>query len=236
MGKYVLHYKDEVVYEIEAESKDEAIAIGDNYWAERVTPLEIIEEKPSSRSRLEKINLYKKNNELLKANAEQKLQSEAQALIEQIRELKPRIDELIATGNACKENGIAMTGQEWGGHEGYDTHQFYTNSWSHLVGFVQNKDSEITFLGINAGGACGDWNFRTDGDRVFSSYGDKIKEPFIAHMKRFVDTFDEFETSFYAYVDKVIEKQQKSVEGVIAQAKDRVNETHFCVDDKDLDL
>ena len=39
MGKYVLHYKDEVVYEIEANSKDEAIAIGDQYWSERVVPV-----------------------------------------------------------------------------------------------------------------------------------------------------------------------------------------------------
>ena len=31
-----------------------------------------------------------------------------------IRELKPRIDELLAVGNACLENDIPLTGSRWG--------------------------------------------------------------------------------------------------------------------------
>ena len=41
-------------------------------------------------------------------------------------------------------------------------------------------------------------------------------------MKKFLRKFDEFESSFYAYVDKVIEKQQKSVDSVIEEAKKRI--------------
>ena len=222
MGKYVLHYKDEVVYEIEANSREEAIVIGDNYWSERITPVEVEEKNSSTRSRLDKINTYKSNEEFLKATAEQKLEKEAKSLVKQIKALKPRIDELIKTGNACVENGIKMTGQAYGGHEGYDTHQFYTNCWSHLVGFVGSRDSKITFLGIDAGGACGNWSFRTDGEKVYSIYGKETQGPSVDDMKKFLNKFDEFESSFYAYVDKVIEKQQKSVESVIEEANKRV--------------
>lgn len=42
---------------------------------------------------------------------------------------------------------------------------FYTNSWSHLVGFVDRDP--ITLLGIDAGGACGDVDFRTNGVITF---------------------------------------------------------------------
>ncbi len=187
-------------------------------------------------NRLDRINAYKSNEAFLKATAEQKLQFETQDLIEQIQALKPRIDELIVTGNACKENGIEMTGQAFGGHEGYDTHQFYTNCWSHLVGFVGTRDSKITLLGIDAGGACGNWNFRTDGDKVYSVYGKETQGPSVDDMKKFLKKFDEFESSFYAYVDKVIEKQQKSVESVIAEATGRVKSNPSGVDEKELDL
>lgn len=50
-----------------------------------------------------------------------------------IKELKPRIDDLIKLANYAKDNGIDFNKRGWGGHEGYDTGMFYTNSWSHLV-------------------------------------------------------------------------------------------------------
>ena len=82
-------------------------------------------------------------------------------------------------------------------HEGYDTHQFITNCWSHLVGFVQNGKSAIFELGINAGGACGKWNFRTDGDKVYDVCGDERREASLEHMQKFINKFDEFETTLY---------------------------------------
>ena len=122
---------------------------------------------------------------------------------ETIKSLKPRIDELIIVGNACMKNDIPLTGKAWGGHEGYDTHQFFTNCWSHLLGFVavfdQNtrKQLPITKLGIYGGGCC-DYNLVTDGETI-----EIVGKDVAFVLKRFVDEFDKFETEFYKYVDKV---------------------------------
>jgi len=122
---------------------------------------------------------------------------------ETIKSFKPRIDELLAVGNACLEHGIPLEGRAFGCREGYDTNQFITNSWSHLLGFVANYDRTMrknlpfTKLGIMGGGAC-DFNLRTDGVTVEVSGKDILYV-----LKKFVDKFDEFETEFYKYVDKV---------------------------------
>lgn len=114
-----------------------------------------------------------------------------------IKTLKPRIDELLKVGNACLEYGIELNGGSWGGHEGYDTHQFFSNSWSHLVGFINDgKDKRITKVGKRGGGAC-NWELETNGiDIEVSGNIEQV-------LKYFIDEFDEFETEFYKYVDKV---------------------------------
>ena len=121
----------------------------------------------------------------------------------QIEALKQRIDDLIKLANYAEDNGINFNKAGCGGHEGYDTGMFYTNSWSHLVGFV--KGNPITMLGINAGGACGNVDFRTNGEHTFGLVKDtdKIVAPKLSHMENFIKKFDEFEREFYAYIEKV---------------------------------
>lgn len=243
MGKYVLHYKDEAVYEIEANSKEEAIVIGDQYWSERVVPVEVEEVKGTSRSRLDKINAYKGNEEFLKATAEQKVQDETEVLVAKIRALKPRIYELLDTANACMQNGIEINkygGSFYRDYDSYEKGTFVTNSISHRLGFVNPRKGEgICFLGINAGGACGSWDFRTDGVDVFSADERNrsiTSAPLIKHMKHFLNDFDKFESAFYSYVDKVVEKQQKSVDKIIADAQGRVQDSPDNVSEKELDV
>jgi hypothetical protein len=125
-----------------------------------------------------------------------------EAYKEQIKALKPRIDELLMVGNACLEHGIKLEGKAWGGHEGYDTHQFISNSWSHLCGFISEynqsarKHMPFTKVGKIGGGAC-NYNLTTDGVSINVS-GDVEYV-----LKKFLDDFDTFETEFYNYVDKV---------------------------------
>lgn len=120
-----------------------------------------------------------------------------------IRSLKSRIDELIMVGNACIDHNIPLEGRAFGCHEGYDTNQFITNSWSHLLGFVQTYDKNtrkrlpFTKLGIHGGGACY-FNLETDGVTVDVSGKESLYV-----LKRFVNGFDVFETEFYKYVDKI---------------------------------
>lgn len=180
-----------------------------------------------SNSRLNALQGYKENEIILKNAAEVELKNKTESLISQIKELEPRISELICVGNACLENNIPLTGEAFGCRQDYDTHQFFTNSWSHLVGFVGNphdKSCQIEFLGINGGGACGKYDFRTDGETVFSvnerNPFDVITPP-IGVMQKFVKDFDTFESAFFSYVDQVIEKQQRSVDKLISSAQEK---------------
>ena len=161
-------------------------------------------------SRIDNIKAYAEEKVLKEQRIEEERQIKCEELTEKIKALKPRIKELIDVGNACLVNGIAITGQAWGGHEGYDTHQFITNCWSHLVGFVQSGKSAIFEMGINAGGACGKWDFRTDGDRVYDVHEEtkEHREASLEHMQKFINRFDEFEESFYRYVDGITNKQK----------------------------
>lgn len=144
-------------------------------------------------SRLDNIKNYKAKleaEEVAKAN-EKEIRIEQYKKI--IRSFKPRIDELLKIGKACYESGIELSGSSWGGHEGYDTHQFFTNGWSHLTGFY---GTEFRYLGKAGGGAC-NWNLYTDGDKIVTK-GDEERV-----FKMFIEQFDEFETEFYKYVDRV---------------------------------
>jgi len=151
-------------------------------------------------NRIDNISKYAKKREEDQIAKENASLERIEQYKQRIRELKPRIDELLKVGNACLEYGIPLTGKAWGGHEGYDTHQFFTNSWSHLVGFVaefkNGKQNLLTKVGKAGGGAC-NFNLITDGETINVSGNVEYV------LKAFVDDFDEFETEFYKYVDKV---------------------------------
>lgn len=171
-------------------------------------------------NRIEKIHAYKKR---MDEAANKRVEGEAlesKYLKLRIRNLRPRITELIATANACFENGIDIDTYGDRYDRWFDTYEngtFVTNSISHRVGFVQNWKNHtslecrrIAEVGINAGGACGSFDFRTDGVSIYSAdergveYGKE--EPRLEHMKRFIEQFDEFEKAFYEYVDNIVNK------------------------------
>ena len=154
-------------------------------------------------SRIDNIAKFAQKREEEKMSKEQLRLQQIEEYKERIKALRPRIDELLEVGNACLEHDIPLTGEAWGGHQGYDTHQFITNGWSHLLGFVQNRDMDtrkllpFNKLGIWGGGCC-DYNLETDGIIVNALGSDTLYV-----LKRFVNEFDEFENEFYKYVDKV---------------------------------
>lgn len=133
-----------------------------------------------------------------KTAAEAKRQRE----IERVFEYAPRIKELIATANACVDNGIEIDAchapHAWQSEDTWENGTFCTNGISHKIGFVwrYGKKSVITHMGAEAGGACGSVDMLTDGNSV--QYGTEWL------MSRFLDNFEAFETAFYAYIDKKI--------------------------------
>ena len=153
-------------------------------------------------SRIDKIVKFAEQREIEEMEKRDASLRRIEEYKEKVRELKPRIDELLEVGNACLEHNIPLTGQRWGGHEGYDTHQFLSNSWSHLVGFISEYDNEtrkqlpFTKVGKIGGGAC-NYDLTTDGETINVSGNVEYV------LKLFLDQFDTFETEFYAYVDRV---------------------------------
>lgn len=153
-------------------------------------------------SRIDNIANFARKREEEAVAKEIALQNRIEGYKEQIRALKPRIDELLEVGNACLKHGIPLEGQSFGCHEGYDTHQFITNSWSHLLGFVRAYDQStrkplmFTKVGIFGGGAC-NYHLETDGVTI------RVEKDQAYVLKRFVEEFDKFETEFYNYVDRV---------------------------------
>lgn len=153
-------------------------------------------------SRIDNIAKFAEKRDDEQMAKEMRTRIEIEKYKEEIRALKPRIDELLAVGNACMEHGIPLEGRAWGGRENYGTHQFISNSWSHVVGFIAQYDQKarkylpFTKVGVRGGGAC-HWDLETDGVR-FDVSGDVLWV-----LKHFVEGFENFETKFYAYVDSV---------------------------------
>lgn len=168
-------------------------------------------------NRVEKIKAYKTQQDEKAVQENIQKENTQQVLMQKVCALQPRIAELIETANACLANGIEIDryGKKLDNY--YDRHEhgsFFTNGITHRVGFVKKgcisrSVQTVVEMGINAGGACGHYNFRTDGKSVYSVNEDDssdIISPTIHYMERFLQEFDTFETAFYNYIDNIVGK------------------------------
>lgn len=165
--------------------------------------------------RVERINAIKAFHEkqVAEKNAEKLTKEEEKAqLVRVVMASKARIDELLLIANECLKNGIEIDAYGKSLSRYKDTREngsFITNGITHKIGFVKSmKASQITELGIDGGGCCGPWDFRTDGKNVYSvsnkGYAKGlVSEPTLEHLLQFVSGLSEFESAFYDYVDKI---------------------------------
>ena len=164
-------------------------------------------------NRVNKIKAFREreNNKKL-AEIEQK-EREHNELLQQIQKLTPRIEELIDVARACLENNIEINKYRKTHLSKYDHYEegtFVTNGISHRVGFVLERMQGkplITHMGIQNGGYNGKLDFFTNGIETYSVHEDSHEEgiPQNSDMKKFLKTFDYFESAFYKYVDDIIE-------------------------------
>ena len=101
---------------------------------------------------------------------------------------------------------------------GYDTYDFCADGFYHHVGFMEckkghwyrgeNKYNKIKYLGIDNGGACGVYDFYTNGDVTFFKHEEtgEVKEAYLGNMKEFLNEFDKFEAAFYKWIDSLMEE------------------------------
>lgn len=172
-------------------------------------------------SRIDDIKQYAFERDEAERIRQEKIQQRKQGYIDRIKAFGPRIKELIEVANACIENGVEINrqGKSFSQYQDeWNNATFCTNCITHRVGFVwQYKDGKfinrINTIGIDGGGANGEYYLRTNGDYLISRVGrgceDECNELDEYQLKTFVKTFDEFETSFYKYVDNLLPSIRK---------------------------
>ena len=152
--------------------------------------------------RMAMIDAKVENEKRKKAKEEEDLANETERLMEQIRELKPRIDDLIKLANYARRNGIEINYRDVR-NEDYKHGTFVSNGWSHVVGFI--NENPIRYVGQVAGGAYGAWDFMTDGVEIFARGRCEDRyikgTPNVRQLRHFVKRFPVFEEEFYKYID-----------------------------------
>jgi len=136
-------------------------------------------------------------------------------MIEEIKDLEPRIRVLVDVGNACIRNCIPI--EKKGSTQSYETHQFVSNGWSHLTGLIlegphgeltslERMKNQTTVVGVGkiGGGAC-DFNLEVlcndEGGIDVKVSGDAEYV-----LNKFLSEFDAFEAKFTEYVEGYISK------------------------------
>ena len=126
-----------------------------------------------------------------------------QSLLDQIRVMKPDIDNLVKVAKAAQEAGIPLKVGYMANHT-YENGDFFTDAMTHKVGFVQASitSKEIIGVGFETGGCCGVYDFFTDGVAIYDKNrgNGHDREASTEHLEKFIEKFPEFERAFYDYI------------------------------------
>ena len=129
-----------------------------------------------------------------------------QSLLDQIRVMKPDIDNLIKVAKAAQEAGIPLRSGYMVDHT-YENGDFFADASTHKVGFVPTSfiDKSIIGVGFEGGGCCGQYDFFTNGSAICDKNRDNghDREASTEHLEKFIEKFPEFERAFYDYIEKV---------------------------------
>lgn len=152
-------------------------------------------------------------------NKKVNLENATENALNRIKELTPRIKDLITLVNKCIDLGIDLpTPSETtklGYGNGYDGYSFCAEGFYHHVGFMdckkgwwyreENKYNKVEYLGIYNGGACGVYDFYTNGTKTFykRERTGEIINPDLSDVKKFLKEFDLFEAAFYKWIDSM---------------------------------
>lgn len=169
---------------------------------EETLALDMDSRKKATENRIGSIKNFAENRDREIAEKERMRLNRIEELKQIILSYGDRIINLIDTANACVENGIKIY-YDSPNYCNYDHNHFVTDGWCHQLGFDFNYHcpSKITRIGKRGGGCC-DFNVFTDGRVVTTNGGaDTLRA-----LENFVAKFDEFESKFYAYVDKICNK------------------------------
>ena len=151
----------------------------------------------------ERMNIIKAKAKAI-ANAEldakAREDAERQELVDKVREMFERIQDVLTLANACRAIGLKMPKD--GKRYGYE-YSFETEGIDHHVGLVMSKDP-YEFIGIRNGGFCGVMDFWTNGNVCYSVHEENRsirRAPRINDLKKFLEEFPVFEAAFLKWID-----------------------------------
>ena len=168
-----------------------------------------------SAGRLDNISNWKARTDAKNAADATAKEMKLAGMIDRVRALKPRIQELLETANAAREAGIAL-GKTSCYQKGSDPDVFESEGICHRVGFIKRGavsgngtrlEPDYAYIGIDNGGANGKYDFITDGVFVGGVYEERPHNrvtdypDFEYDLNKFLNGFDAFETRFYKYID-----------------------------------
>ena len=130
-----------------------------------------------------------------------------QSLLDQIRVMKPDIDNLIKVAETAREAGIPLKVSYGHFDSSYKMGDFFTDAITHKIGFVPTSfnNNKIIGVGFEGGGYCGQYDFFTNGSVICDKNRDNghDREASTEHLEKFIEKFPEFEKAFYDYIEKV---------------------------------
>lgn len=149
-----------------------------------------------------KIDNKEANDKLIKKTQEEEYKKKITDLLEKVKELAPKISQLIEIANYCLEHNIDIGNKhdEHPLYESYINTYFYTDHCLHRVGFYKDyKKNVITTMGIACGGCCGNIDLIIDKNGKVLSFNEES----LWSLERFVNTFDKFEEKFEKYIESL---------------------------------
>jgi hypothetical protein len=170
------------------------IDVKNEWWIENPN----FKEDLNMNNRINAIAEFAQKRDMEIANKKKQAEDREEFLKQTILGWSERIQQLIETANACLEYGIKFW-HDSASDRNYDHNYFVTDGCSHILGFECNRfhPAQITRIGKEGGGCCY-YDVFTDGKTIEATGDDRLWA-----LEKFVGNFDEFETKFYAYVDKI---------------------------------
>ena len=150
-----------------------------------------------------------------KISEKKKADTERTGMMQKIRDLRPRITDLIKAGQKCQKLGIDFP------------ICFEADDVNHDLGFI-SKNSQIRYLGIKNGGFNGPWDFYTDGVESFSVSNNDyskgaIEDSQIPDMKKFLNQFGIFESAFYQWIESLNTAEEDTDEAAPGECVKRIS-------------
>lgn len=135
-----------------------------------------------------------------------------QSLLDQIRVMKPDIDNLIKVAETAREAGIPLK-VGYMANRTYENGDFFTDAMTHKIGFITSSfiSGGIAAVGFEGGGYCGNYDFITNGSVIYDRNRDNghDREASTEHLEKFIERFPKFERAFYDYIKKVTDCELK---------------------------